>query len=127
LQRAALERLIGEGVAKAVLGQKLGGLVEVTVIADLEAESRAGRHGCLAQHQRVMLMLLGGAQINEFVVGILDMQADNGLVEFAAQFQIGHVEHDMAGADDVERRLENVLRYGHCVSPRNDERQIPNF
>src|SRR6266568_7417648 len=64
-----------------------------------------------------MLMLLRRAQVHEFIVGGLDMQADNGLVESAAQFQIGYVERDVARADDVERRLEDVLRYGHCVFP----------
>ena len=42
LQRAALERLIGEGVGDAVLGKEAGGLVEIAVVADLETEPAAG-------------------------------------------------------------------------------------
>ena len=47
LQRAALERLLDEGVGDAVLGEEAGGLVEIAVIADLEAEPAAGRDGAL--------------------------------------------------------------------------------
>src|SRR3954454_23932599 len=64
-----------------------------------------------------MLMFLSGAQIDDLVVSVLDMQADNAFIELAAELQIGHVQHGVAGADDVERRLEDMLRYGHCVSP----------
>ena len=84
LQRAALERLLGEGVGDAVLGEEAGRLVEVAVIADLEAEPVAGGGWRLAQHQRVMLMLLAAAQVDRLVVGVLDMQADGVLVEGAA-------------------------------------------
>lgn len=73
LQCAGLERLIDEGVGQAVLREKRGGLVEIPVVADLEAEPRAGRRCRLAQHQRVMLVLLGRAQVNDIVVGILGM------------------------------------------------------
>ncbi|MGY3411623.1 hypothetical protein ACVWZV_007736 [Bradyrhizobium sp. GM5.1] len=62
-------------------------------------------------------MLLGGAQVDDLVVGVLDMQADNAFIELAAELQVGDVQHGVAGADDVERRLEDMLRYGHCVSP----------
>ena len=117
LQCAALEGLVDEGVGQAVLGEKGGCLVEILVVADLEAQPRAGRRCRLAQDERVMLVLLGRAQVNDIVVGILDMQTDHGLVELAAQLQVGDVEHDVAGADDVERRLEDVLRYGHWRFP----------
>jgi hypothetical protein len=63
-----------------------------------------------------MLMLFRAAQVYHAVIGILDVQADGGLVEFATELQVGHVEHGMARSDDVEGRLEDVLRYGHCVS-----------
>jgi hypothetical protein len=61
----------------------------------------------------MMLMLFAGAQIDRLVVPVLDMHADNGLVERTAGFEIGDVEHRMAGADDVERRVEDVFRNGH--------------
>src|SRR5437879_10307756 len=64
LQRAALERLLDEGVSDAVLGKERRRLVEIAVIADLEAEPAAGRDRGLPQHQRVMLMLLAAAQID---------------------------------------------------------------
>ena len=116
LQRAALERLLGEGVDDAVLREERGGLVEIVVVADLEAEPVAGGRLRLPQHQRVMLMLLAAAQVDGIVVAVLDMQADRVLIERAARVQVGDVEHRMAGADDVERRIENVLRNGHGVS-----------
>ena len=58
LQRAALERLLGEGVGNAVFGKEAGRLVEIAVVADLEAETAAGGTGGFPQHQRVMLMFL---------------------------------------------------------------------
>src|ERR1700742_4193038 len=81
LQRAALERLLGEGVSDAVFGKERRGLVEILLVADLEPETVA--RGCrgLPQHQRVMLMLLAAAQVNGSVVTILDMQPDGGFVE----------------------------------------------
>src|SRR6478752_7302119 len=79
LQRAALEGLIGEGMGDAVPGKESGCLVEIAVIADLEAEPAAARHRSLAQYQRVMLVLLAAAQKNRLVVAVLDMQADSGL------------------------------------------------
>ena len=85
LQRAALERLLGEGIGDAVLGKEAGGLVEIAVIADLEAEPVAGRDRRFAQHQRVMLMLLAAAQVHRLVVAVLDMEADGVLVERAAR------------------------------------------
>jgi len=96
--------------------KEAGRLVEIAVIADLEAESVAGRNRRLAQHQRVVLMLFGAAQIHGLVVAVLDMEANGGFVERAASVQIRHVEHGVAGADDVERRIEDVLRNGHAVS-----------
>ena len=51
----------------------------------------------LAQHQRVMLMLLAAAQIDRVVVAILDMQPDGVFVKRAAGVEVGHVEHGVAG------------------------------
>ena len=114
LQRAALERLLGKRVNDAVLRKERRGLVEIVFIADLEAEPVAGGTRRLAQHQRVMLMLLGSAQIHRPVVAILDMQPDGVFVELAAGVQVHHVEHDVAAPDDVERRIENVLLERAC-------------
>ena len=86
------------------------------LVADLEAEPVAGRGGRLAQHHRMMLMLLAAAQINRLVVAILDMQPDRVFVEFAAGIQVDHVEHDVAAPDDVERRIEICCGTGMCVS-----------
>jgi hypothetical protein len=58
-------------------------------------------------------MLLAAAQIRRPVVAIFEMQADGVLIELPAGIEIGHVEHDVAAPDDVERRIENVLRNGH--------------
>jgi hypothetical protein len=63
----------------------------------------------------MMLVLLAAAQINRLVVAILDMQPDGVFVKFAAGIQIDHVEHDVTASDDVEWRIENMLRHGHRV------------
>src|SRR3954451_18519486 len=61
-------------------------------------------------------MLLAAAQVHRGVVAILDMQPNRILVELAAGIQIHHVKNNMAAADDVERRIEDVLRDGHTKS-----------
>jgi hypothetical protein len=58
-------------------------------------------------------MLLAASQVNRPVVAILDMKPDGLFVKLAAGIQVDDVEHDMAGSDDVERRIEDVLRDGH--------------
>src|SRR5438132_8676551 len=63
-----------------------------------------------------MLMLLAATQVHRLVVTVLDMEADGILVERAAVGEVRHVEHGMAAADDVERRIEDVCRNGHVVS-----------
>src|SRR5882757_497476 len=113
LQRAALKRLLGERVSDAVLGKERRGLVEIVFVADLEAHAVAGGTRGLAQHQRVMLMLLAAAQVGRSVVAVLDMEADGVFVEFAGGIEIDHVENDVAGPYDVEGRIEDVLRNGH--------------
>src|SRR5882757_2748768 len=117
LQRAALERLLGKRVGDAVLGKEAHSLVEIAFIADPEAEPVAGRRLRLAQHQRVMLMLLGAAQVHRLVVAVLDMEANSVFVEVTAGVQIRHVEHGVAGADDVERWIEDVCWYRHIFVP----------
>ena len=63
-----------------------------------------------------MLVLLAAAQVHRLVVAVLDMQPDGVLVESAAGVEVDHIEHDMAAADDIERRIEDGLRDGHGVS-----------
>src|SRR5438445_10269666 len=116
LEGPALERLFDKGVGDAVLGKEARGLVEIAVIADLEAEPAAGRNRGFAQDQRVMLLLLAAAQIHRLVVAVLDMEADGGLVEGTALGEVDDIEHGMAAADDVEGGIEDVCRNGHGVS-----------
>jgi hypothetical protein len=115
LQRAALERLLCKAINDAFLREKCRRLVEVLLVADLEAQPIAGGAGRLAQHQRVMLLFLAAAQIDRLVVAILDMKPDGVLVELAAGIQVHHVEHDMAAPDDVERWIEDMCRHGHMM------------
>src|SRR4029453_1717093 len=116
LQGAALEWLLRKRVTDPVLREERRGPVEVLLVADLEAQTVAARDCGVAQYQRVMLMLLAAAQVHRLVVAILDMQSDVVFIELAAGIEIDHVEHDMAGSDDVEGRIEDMLRDGHAVS-----------
>src|SRR6202022_1077873 len=116
LQRAALERLLRKRVCYPVLRKKGGCLVEIVLVADLESQAVAGGARRLAQHQRVMLMLLAAAQVHRLFVAILSMQPDGVFVKLAAGIQIHHVKDEVAAPDDVERRIENMLRDGHAVS-----------
>src|SRR6185295_14327109 len=67
-----------------------------------------------------MLMLLATAQVYRLVVAVLDMEADGVFVEGAAPGEVRHVEHGVAAADDVERRVEDVCRNGHLLFPLPD-------
>src|SRR5207248_7906448 len=116
LQGAALKRLLRKRVTDAVFRKERRGLVEVLLVADFEAQAVAAGDVSLAQHQRVMLMLLAAAQVYRLVVAIFDMHSDVVFIKLAAGIQIDHVEHDMAGSDDVEGRIEDMLRDGHAVS-----------
>ena len=60
-------------------------------------------------------MLLAAAQVDRFVVAVLDMQPDGVFVEFAAGVEVHHVEHGMAAPDDVEGRIEDMGRDGHVL------------
>jgi hypothetical protein len=62
-----------------------------------------------------MLLLLAAAQIDRRVAAILDMQADSVFVELATRIQIHHVKDGVAASDDVEGRIEDVLRNGHVL------------
>jgi hypothetical protein len=60
-----------------------------------------------------MLVFLAAAQIDRRIAAVLDMQADRVFVELAARIQIHHVKDSVAASDDVEGRIEDVLRNGH--------------
>src|SRR4051812_42704221 len=135
LQRAALERLLRENVGDPLFREERGSLVEILLVADLQSEPVAGGGRRLAQHQRVMLMLLAAAQVDRLVIAILDMQAHGVFIKLAAGIQIHDVKHGMAGSDDVEWRIEDVRWHRHvaslglvipeCASWRRPESIIP--
>src|SRR4051794_1545505 len=64
----------------------------------------------------MMLVLLAAAQEHRILAGILDMQADDVVVKLAAGLEIDDVEHGMARADDVERRIEDMSWHRHGIS-----------
>src|SRR5258708_2166103 len=82
----------------------------------IQALAIPGGGCCLAQHERVMLVLLAAAQVDRSVVAILDMQADGVFVELAAGIEVAHVEHGVAAPDDVEWWIEDVRWCRHVAS-----------
>ena len=66
----------------------------------------------------MMLMLLAATQIERLVIAVLDMEAYGRFIELAADRKIRHVEDDMTAANDIEWRIEDVLRDRHNVSLR---------
>ena len=117
LQRAALEWPLGSGASDVICRKERRRLVEILFVADLEPEAVASGRRCLTQHQRVVLMLLAASKVDGGVIGVFDVQTDGGLVEFSAEFQIRHIKDCVAGANDVERRIEDVLRNRHVGFP----------
>src|SRR5258705_2191660 len=76
LQGATLERLLRKRVRDAVFRKERRGLVEVPLVADLEAQAVAAGGASPAQHQREMLMLLPAPPVHRLAVSIPDLQAD---------------------------------------------------
>src|SRR5258708_37262716 len=109
LQGAPLERLLNKRVRDTVFRKERRGLVEVLLVCDLEAQAVAAGGASLAQHQRVMLMLLTAAQGHRLVVAILDMQPDVVFIKLAAGGRIPHVEHGMAGSGCGGWPIEDLL------------------
>src|SRR5258706_14541520 len=88
LQGATLERLLRKRVTDAVFRKERRGLVEVPLVADLEAQAVAAGGAGLAQPQPVVVMLLAAAQVNRLVVAILAVPPDNVFLKPAAGLQL---------------------------------------
>jgi hypothetical protein len=69
--------------------------------ADPVAESGQGRHRPLAQHQRMMQVLLETPQVDGGAVLLGDDQAQDTGIELRGRGQVGHHQLGVGGADDV--------------------------
>src|SRR5262247_3375323 len=100
----------------AVCRKVAGGLVEVFLGANFEAQMFGNR--CLAsfEQQGVMLPFFDAAQVEGVLVGILDHEAKRVGIKGTAATKIGDAERNVTAAHDVEGRQEGVLRDGHLNS-----------
>ncbi len=113
-QRAALVRQLRERDREILAAEPECGAVEVLLARHLESE---GVHGGLArpvQDDRVMIALLDRPQIDG-VLGLVRHQQPEAVdVEGARTGEVAHAELDVAGAHDVEGRIENGLADRHA-------------
>src|ERR1700752_1632278 len=105
-------RPLDEGLLEALALEELRRLVEVLLAADLEADGVRLGGLALLQDQRVVLPLLEAPEIQRIPALVLDDKPERPLVEGFAAAKVGHAEHHMARAHDVERRIEDVLGHG---------------
>ena len=90
-------------------------LVEVLVGEHAKADALALRlAGRALQREAVVAALLDAAQPDRVGVLVAHDQPHHLDVEVAAGGEVARREHEMAGARDVERRIEVGLRKGHC-------------
>jgi len=106
-QRAALERHVDQLRRNAGLVEMRFRLVEILLVEDVHADRLAARLARgLLQREAVVLALLDAAQPERIRVLVADEQSDHLGVEGLAGREILRGQHEMAGARDVERRLE---------------------
>src|SRR5262245_41787385 len=89
--------------------------LEVVLGEHAEADALALRlaQGAL-EREAVVAALLHPAQPDRVGILVAHDQAQHLDVEIAAGGEVARREHEMAGAGDVERRIEVGLRNGHC-------------
>src|SRR5581483_3539125 len=117
LERAPLVGALDELVPQPLRPEEVRGLVEVLLVADLESHMVRERFAALSEHERVMLALLHGPQIERVPVLVLEAQAERAGIEVAGATQVSDAQRNVACAHDVERRIEDVLGHGHSVPP----------
>jgi hypothetical protein len=112
-QRAILKRHVRPRHRQLAALKPAGGLVEILVAADLEADRERRDNVRLAQDHRVMIALFHAAQIERVVVLVRDDVSEAIDIERARLREIGDAELDVACAHDVERRIEDGIAEGH--------------
>jgi hypothetical protein len=107
VQGLALESDVHPLYRAGALFEELIRLNEVRVGKNAQADSQAMRRGsALAKHQRVVTGFLDAAEIQRIVRRQRQDEADDFLIKDAAGFQIFDRQRDMAGAPNVERRIQ---------------------
>ena len=117
-QRSALMRQVGKRSRQIAAGKPEGGAVEVVFAAELETQSPHIGLARAPQHQRMMIALLDAAQIERVLGLVADQKPEAIGVEGTRPRKIGDAQLDMAGAYDVERRIEDRIADGHGSSRR---------
>ena len=93
----------------------MGRSVEIVFARHLEAERAAARLDRLAQHDRVVIALLDGPQIERVRRLVADQVAQAIDIKGAGAAKVAHAELDMARAHDVERGIGDRRANGHGV------------
>ena len=115
MQRTALVGNLDESRRNADAREVRFRLVEVFVGEHPKADAFALRlAGRPLEREAVVTMLLHSAQPDRVRILVAHDQAQHLGIEVAAGGEIARREHEMAGARDVEGRVEIGFRNGHC-------------
>jgi len=115
MQGAALMRNVDEGRGDAGAIEVRFRLAQILVGEHPKADALALRlAGRSLEREAVVTALLDPAQPDRVGILVAHDQAHHLDVEVAAGGEVARREHEMAGARDVERRIEIGLRNGHC-------------
>jgi hypothetical protein len=96
-----LDRVARRTRARSPWALKTRAAFEILLGADFEAKMLRGRYLAVAQHQRVMLLLLDAAQIEGLPVGVLDDEAEGFGIEGSATTKVGDTQADGAGGSKM--------------------------
>ena len=114
MQGAALMRNVDEGRGDAGAIEVRFRLAQILVGEHPKATRSHGLAGRSLEREAVVTALLDPAQPDRVGILVAHDQAHHLDVEVAAGGEVARREHEMAGARDVERRIEIGLRNGHC-------------
>jgi hypothetical protein len=99
-------------------GEPGGGAIEILFARELEAEHGNVRLARLPQHDRMMVAFFHPAQIERVGTLIAREQPQTIDIKCARTGDIAHAKFDVAGAHDIERRIEIGFADRHAGAQR---------
>src|SRR5580658_3557958 len=116
-QGTALVRNLREGGRQVAAAEPECGAIEILFACNPKTERADLSFAGSAQHDRMVAPLLDAAEIEGVLAFVADQKPQAIDIEGAGAAEIADAELDMAGAYDVERRIEDRVAEGHALSP----------
>ena len=116
-QRAALVRQVGKRGRQVAAAEPGGGTVDILLARKLEPERAHVGLARTPQDEGVVVALLDAAQVERILGFVAHQKAKAIDIEGARARKIAHAKLNVAGAHDVERRIEDRVADRHDRSP----------